>query len=89
MCNRVSTCMSVYIFMLPCQIIITDQQQVLHHGQEVVLGLGVLHCIDDYVKHFPHITEARIKVHLTKSSSVKFNRNTSACYIYNIFSQTE
>lgn len=53
-------CVSVHV--LPGQIIITDQQQVLHQGQEVALSLGVLHSVDYDVKHFPHITEAELRL---------------------------
>ena len=49
----------VNIHVLPGQIVITDQQQVLHQGQEVGFGLGVLHSVDKDVKHFPHIIEGR------------------------------
>lgn len=56
----------VYVYALPGQIIITDQQQVLHQGQEVGLSLGVLHSVDEDVKHFPHIIEAKIKAQLTE-----------------------
>lgn len=44
---------------LPGQIIITDQQQVLHQGKEVAFGFGVLHSVDQDLKHFPHIIEAK------------------------------
>lgn len=45
--DRISTCMRVhYVCVLPGQIVITDQQQVLHQGQEVALSLGVLHSVD-------------------------------------------
>lgn len=36
----------VYVHVLPGQIVITDQQQVLHHGQEVGFALGVLHSVE-------------------------------------------
>lgn len=36
----------VYVHVLPGQIIVTDQQQVLHQGQEVAFSLGVLHSVD-------------------------------------------
>lgn len=36
----------VHVDVLPGHVIVTDQQQVLHQGQEVVLSFGVLHCVD-------------------------------------------
>lgn len=37
---------SVFVGVLPGQVIIADQQQVLQHGQEVGLSLGVLDSVD-------------------------------------------
>lgn len=50
-----------YINTIPGQIITADQQQVLHHGQKMVLSLRILHCIDQNFKHFPHIPEAKLR----------------------------
>lgn len=32
---------------------------MLHQGQEVALGLGVLHSVDQDFKYVPHIIEAK------------------------------
>lgn len=60
-CNSSDMYKCVYVHVLPGQIIITDQQQVLHQGQEVALSLGVLHSVDYDVKHFPHIIEVELR----------------------------
>lgn len=46
MSEKTVTCMYMYMCELPGQIIITDEQQVLHHGQEVVFSPWVLHSVD-------------------------------------------
>lgn len=50
---------TVWVHELPGQIVVTDQQQVLHHGQEVAFGFGVLHSVGKNLKDFPHIIEAK------------------------------
>lgn len=51
------TVQCVYSFALPGQIIIADQQEVLHQGEEVAFSFGVLHRVDQNVKHFPRISK--------------------------------
>lgn len=36
----------VCVHVLPGQIVIANEQQVLHQGQEVGFALGVLHSVD-------------------------------------------
>lgn len=66
---------AVRVHALPGQIVITDQQQVLHQGQEVAFSFGVLHSVDQNLKHFPHIIEAKqVKAQLAEDERVQTNR---------------
>lgn len=74
--------MCIYVYVLPGHVIVTDQQQVLHQGQEVVLSFGVLHCVGQDVKHFPHITEAKVKAEFMEwmehfKTNIKYSKHST------------
>lgn len=53
---------------------------MLHQGQEVALGLGVLHSVDQDFKYVPHIIEAKtVKAQQTRSIE-EFNTNMRVTY---------